>query len=352
MCAYANNQHQLGKDIGSDPRGSSFYQALLLCDGVLVVLDEKATPFTRIWCAFEEATAVTLDASARPGKGRLLLDIATVSLSNRTAQLLTDGLAPAEQKMEEEKKEDPYWESGWVAKSEREQGFPIDVVREALLKISVVAAEASKPEDKRNILNSLAGRTWALWLQWEPPTTHPMYVEVDQILKSIFAEAALRKAVAEGLPLTELTQALREGTARKALRFTFSGLAKFGAAELKAVSESLPAELEALDAAFSGCKKLADVAALGAGLEKLQALTSLHLAFFGCSKLADVAPLGAALEKLQALTSLHLDFQGCRKLADVSALGAGLEKLQGLTSLDLNFASHAQHSLLLVQFSN
>ena len=105
VCAYANNQHQLGKDIGSDPRESSFYQALVLCEGVLVVLDAKATPFTRIWCAFEEAIAVTMDDAARPGKGHFLLDIATVPSGNpEKAELLTDGLSPEEQKMEAERR--------------------------------------------------------------------------------------------------------------------------------------------------------------------------------------------------------------------------------------------------------
>ena len=33
-----------------------------------------------------------------------------------------------------------------------------------------------------------------------------------------------------------------------------------------------------------------------------------------CSQLADVAPLGAGLEKLQALTSLKLSFYGCSQL--------------------------------------
>jgi hypothetical protein len=50
-----------------------------------------------------------------------------------------------------------------------------------------------------------------------------------------------------------------------------------------------------------------------------------------------VGALGAGLEKLQALTSLNLNFQECKKLSDVGALGAGLEKLQALTSLNLNF---------------
>ena len=138
VCAYANNQHQLGKDIGNDPRESSFYQALVLCDGVLVVLDAKATPFTRIWCAFEEATAVTMDDAARPGKGHFLLDIATVpSDTPEKAELLTDGLSPEEQKLEARYKGYAYQKSGWLAKSEREQSFPIDVVYEALQKFSV-----------------------------------------------------------------------------------------------------------------------------------------------------------------------------------------------------------------------
>merc|ERR1719353_1672843 len=93
--------------------------------------------------------------------------------------------------------------SGWLAKSKREEGFPIGVVREALLEISVVDAEASKPQDKTNILNSITGRD-AKELHLAPPETHPKYDEVDRTLKSIFAESAMRKAVAEGFPLTAL----------------------------------------------------------------------------------------------------------------------------------------------------
>ena len=174
--------------------------------------------------------------------------------------------------------------SGWLAKSEREQGFPIEVVREALKKISVVNAEASKKEDRKHILNSIAGREGS-GLDLEPLATHPQYDEVDQTLKSIFAEAAIRKAAAEGESLTEFTKALREGTARKALRFTFSELENFSDEDMNAVAEGLPEKLESLTAAFERCKQLADVSALGAGLEKLVALTSLELDFRRCNQL-------------------------------------------------------------------
>ena len=36
-----------------------------------------------------------------------------------------------------------------------------------------------------------------------------------------------------------------------------------------------------------------------------------------CSQLAEVTALGAGLENLQALTSLHLDFSSYRQLADL-----------------------------------
>ena len=108
-------------------------------------------------------------------------------------------------------------------------------------------------------------------------------------MRSRFAEAALRKAVAEGVDITDardddeaggklqLMKALREGTTRTELRFSFMQLDTFSDADLQRVSESLPITLRSLIAEFTNCKQLADVAALGAGLEKLQALTSLKL---------------------------------------------------------------------------
>ena len=45
--AYANNQHQLSAEIKKNPRKTSFYRAIKLCAGVLLILDSEATPFTR-----------------------------------------------------------------------------------------------------------------------------------------------------------------------------------------------------------------------------------------------------------------------------------------------------------------
>ena len=47
ICAYANRQHDLGQDIVCDPMQTSFFKAMQLAAGVVIVLnaaDRKAKP--------------------------------------------------------------------------------------------------------------------------------------------------------------------------------------------------------------------------------------------------------------------------------------------------------------------
>ena len=46
VCAYANNQWDLAEIDVSDPKLTPFYRAMQASDGVLLILDAKATPFT------------------------------------------------------------------------------------------------------------------------------------------------------------------------------------------------------------------------------------------------------------------------------------------------------------------
>ncbi|CAL1169645.1 unnamed protein product [Cladocopium goreaui] len=48
VCAYANNQHCVEEDIKSNPRSTSFYRAMQMSEGVLLVLDSAGTPFDRV----------------------------------------------------------------------------------------------------------------------------------------------------------------------------------------------------------------------------------------------------------------------------------------------------------------
>ena len=53
VCAYANNQHELGSDVTADPQSSSFRKAMRRARGTVSVIDAIAETYKRIWCDFE-----------------------------------------------------------------------------------------------------------------------------------------------------------------------------------------------------------------------------------------------------------------------------------------------------------
>ena len=44
-----SNLHKLWDDGGNDPKSASFFKAMCLSEGVLLILDGAATPFKRSW---------------------------------------------------------------------------------------------------------------------------------------------------------------------------------------------------------------------------------------------------------------------------------------------------------------
>lgn len=181
VCAYANNQHELGKDLTQDPRSTSFFRAMSLCDGLLLILDQHATPFLRIWCCFEQSVALTSKRDRR-----MLLDIATAE--NDAAVLITDGITKFD--LNEKAKTmyrniEGYEDS---VKAHREANFPCHLILQALTTIDAKNASASQPLDKRRILNTICR---SKSLEDDPPETSQYYEEVDSGLRSIFALAAL-----------------------------------------------------------------------------------------------------------------------------------------------------------------
>ena len=98
----------------------------------------------RVRCCFEQASVVQ-------GK-QLLLDFATVQ--DGQAQLLTEGLA---HEME-----------ATQIKAARERGFPLELMEKGY-GLDIRSAEASKAEDRKHILNSIAGKE----LSSEPDLSSP-----------------------------------------------------------------------------------------------------------------------------------------------------------------------------------
>ena len=186
ICVFANNQHKL--DIGQPSlMDTPFARAIMLdeCQGTVSLLDEKlATPFTRIWCIFENFVTLT-EGKVKKENGHFF-DFATIIPANecemaddrwntRCAGLLFDtGQNGKPDETTDHVDEDGNLDedAAWFPSSVAEQGFKIDVRN----------AEASSETDRRNILALIAGRE----------------DEVNALMRKQFARSALYQAASKG----------------------------------------------------------------------------------------------------------------------------------------------------------
>jgi len=342
VCAYANNQHELGTDIGADPRQSSFSKAMELSKGMLLILDDAATPFCRIWCLFE--------GSMYADQGMALyLDIATVHHSE--PYVITEGLLKEETRLEAVM---PGW--GVRDKHRREQGFPLELLEHGYV-IDVTQGQASRDEDRVHILNSIAGLPVEM-LDNAVAASHPSYGSVNGVLRSTYAEAALPITSGGGdTALTHLWPAMAADAGRMTLVVDLLGspITNVGVLQFAEVVLRKLMGLRHLTLIFEGCNCVSDVSALGVSLGNLTQLGHLHMGFTGCTALSDVSALGVSLGNLTQLRHLHMGFTGCTALSDVSALGVSLGNLTQLGHLHMGFAgctALSDGSALLVSLGN
>ncbi|CAJ1403558.1 unnamed protein product [Effrenium voratum] len=327
VCAYANNQHHLEADLGVNPRRSSFYRAMQRCQGVVLLLDDQATPFLRIWCCFEEAIAVEKrDGNDR--SHRLLLDVCATD-ADGVAHVITDGLAGAERTMV------PLL--GLHHKTCREMTFPVHILQQGL-QINILSATASHDIDRTRILNSIAfpGATLEE-LTAEPPEEHHKYQHVNNALSAQFALASWCNCILHGWDALPLAKALFADTSRRQVQLSFTGNTRFCDQDLAVLVEHLPENLEVLrlDLGFTGLETLSALGLLGSR----RCLVHLELRLPGIKHLRSIEGLGAALEALPQLRQLELWFSKLPLLEAVDglaqALGSNLPALEELV-LNLN----------------
>jgi len=316
VCAYANNQHCLGAEIQVDPRETSFFKAMSACDGVLLVLDREATPFTRVWCCYEEAVAVS---THRLGEDKtLLLDIASATtwtdLKHRTyeAALITQGLTPEEEQIENEAAG-----NGHYYRAKREEQFPAHLIQKALDTIDMETSQASQDIDRTRILNSVAGRPLAE-LDMEPLKGHPEYARVNRQLRATLAVHGWLSAVLTERSMRSYCEALREDTDRQTLSLSFAGCGAFTDARLVEVAQSLPASLRELSLVLTACEGITDVglAGLAQGIASCKDLTQLQLNFGSCHSITDEGVAHIARSLGPGLVLLKLRFQHCKRIGD------------------------------------
>lgn len=327
VCAYANNQHELGKDLTHDPRSTSFFRAMSLCDGLLLVLDPTATPFQRIWCCFEQSVALTSQREKR-----MLLDIATAD--TESAAVITDGATKfdlAEKAKTMYRKIAGYEDS---VKAHREATFPIHLILQALTTIDVKNAFASEPLDKIRILNTICR---SKTLEDKPPETSEFYDEVDSGLRSIFALAALPACAKGGLTkeLESIATVLQKDTMdRESLNLNLTDMKQLTDDLLERLAPTLPPKLQELTLHLARCEQVTDI-----GVKRIcafipKALTFLIFSLHGC-QITDVALAEIARALPFSMKRLRLSFGLCNSITNI-----GLQKLAmppNLTFLTLDF---------------
>eukprot|EP00439_Symbiodinium_sp_Y106_P067743 s1153_g11.t1 len=300
VCAYANNQHELGNDLRFNPRETSFFRAMQLCGGVL------------------------LDLVAP--QGLFLLDIATVS--HGAAELLTDGMVPSEVHNETLGESEGY--RAFYQKAFNQLEFTLSwflplrfwLIQRAL-EIDIVAASASREVDKLRILNSIGGLPEEE-LDTNLPEPLPercfleerkeSYQRVNRSLRSIFALASVSQVVSKDLKqlMPAICQALQEDSSRRSVHLSFANSLKFK--DQRALPPNLT-DLLRLD--LRSCHGLTDasILELAGAIGRLRELRALFLDFYMCVRLTDssVHEIFAAMQGLEEMRELDINLRGIVK---------------------------------------
>ncbi|CAE8615412.1 unnamed protein product, partial [Polarella glacialis] len=327
VCAYANNQWALGSEVGDDPVQTSFFKAMSLAQGAVVVLDRNAVTYSRVWCVYE--AYVALYEPLFNGK-TYLYDIYTCAqdeMGCRVAVGITDGCAAADQT-----KHEYFWKDDKFA---REKSFPLQLVTRAL-EIKVQQASTTREMDRIHILNSIVGSED---LNAIPPEEHDRYEVLNNLLRGHFAASVWRIALECGCELGHLSAALRT-SGLKTLQLSFDGCQAFDVPAMTRLAGALPLDATCLDLDFFGRQLVGNEGAevLGKGLSHLKQLTNLQINF-QANQVGDqgAAALGEGIGELHQLVDLQLDLAenqvGSR---GAEALGVGLGRLEQLSSLKLD----------------
>ena len=149
---------------------------------------------------------------------KLMLDFVTVV--ENEAQLITEGLSAEEQATEDKWTKRGRPGKGYKAKSEREALFPLQLLERGY-SIDITKAEASREDDRKSILNCIAGGVAPELLKWqEPDLSSSEFSRVNKRLRGMFAEPASNKA-AKGGRLRVALECLEQDTEREELRLDF-----------------------------------------------------------------------------------------------------------------------------------
>lgn len=260
-----------------------------MADGILLILDPEAKPFSRIWCDYELYAAITDSAKD------LDLVTATHSANGHVAMMLSKNFLPQESA---------------VAKSVRERKFPISFLLRGL-HVRLEDGEATVTEDKFKILKAIAGT------DIDSSKGHMLLEQnlklANDTLHSTLAVLAWPQAMQRGLlGDMNLEEILAADVGRERLELS---LAHFEASctdsAMKILASGLPPNLQELRLSFEGCNKITDNGVSSLMRHLSPKLKLLYLDFIGCTLLTDASIISLAKHLPASLHELQLHFAGC-----------------------------------------
>lgn len=180
ICTFANNQHDLtlSKSLNDTP----FSRVMERCRGTVALVDNKVEIFKRVWCIFELGKSVEIQQQRQEEGGqRFVYDLASwLPLGSATWNWST-------QLVEESAVLDL---EGIGSCSQKPGGRAADGVAVGGARIDVVRAEASRPQDKSQILAHIAKVG-----EDDAPTSHPNFDQLNKRLRKRFAGQAMKALI-------------------------------------------------------------------------------------------------------------------------------------------------------------
>lgn len=163
VCAYASCQWDLGDE--ADPSESAFRRSMSVSHGILLVIDQKAMIFNRVWCNYEIAVSL-MENTMRTYP----FDTATIDPTEGIPVVVADGLT-AQDELEGSRPEWRYRCGPYGHKDARERRFPVAMIARGL-QTKLEECQVTEALDRKRILNSLAGVDD---LDASPAETHARY---------------------------------------------------------------------------------------------------------------------------------------------------------------------------------
>lgn len=386
VCAFAVNQHIVGSNVVNfdhfsdntflhDPCMTK--EVLQVTNGMLIVVDQQQSYFSRSWCLWELLLALE-QAKLRAEvcvscemEDQYLLDVYSVNqigiavgLTRGVAQVDKHRSATVERNRHpnsdatiSQEKKIPCHQSEWSKLQALRQSHFHFQSCQAAMEVSIESSLASLAQDTGRIMNCLAqNKKGSNANEPEALAAHPAYNHANALIQGTFAGMLYRHALEEsmvgrhneaGCLSLKNVQATLLSSPITHLEVSFAGCTAFKINQALKFVDSLPPSLQQLDLDYSFLAfKFSDEFSIGLRrLSKSLRTFKLNLSF--CSELHNFERLWEELGDLINLQCLALVIQPNKRLTAVDGLATAIGEMPTLRKLHLDFGCFGEHAKLV-----